>query len=947
MRLAAIAALALAGTSFGALTTGAEAQTVDTPGAALPAQTVPEPDDQSDIVVLGSRIPRVQKEGPAPVTTITADDFLRNGYQNVPDVLRAITQNSGETQGPQSYSANDFTPGAQQVDLRGLGPNHTLVLVNGRRIADFPLPLGGNSNFADISNIPIGLIERVEVLSGSASAIYGSDAISGVVNFKLKDSADGTRIDFRYGATDHGGGSSMRLTATTGWRTGGFHGVAGVELFKQNPLWMWERSRQDSTADNPTTETPLARRNFLRADEYVYYINPGKATCDALAYTNGGTTYYAAREGRDTFAGDGYFCGSNEAVAYGTMINERKAITGYTSFGYEFSDKLEFFVDAQASYSELKLMRDVLDWYYEAPDGNEEGTFYNPMYLAPDQTWSGYQLDNWSRLFTPEEMGGFEPAMTHNNSTNFNVTAGLKGKFGDTWAYEVGVNHAEYSSWVSFPQVIIDKSNALFLGQPVNDPLNDTGYARFDANPARLYKPLTPAEYASITAASVYKPKSWVNNLSAQVTNTELFRLPAGPVGFAAVAEIGNQGYDLNPDPLALKQYYVGIIDSDGYGKRNHWAVGGELRVPVLSVLELNGAGRYDHYSFGGGDIGKFTYNFGAELRPVKSLLLRAAYGTGFRAPDLNYVFRGPGNVHSGGSDYYLCRRDEPGEAIDDCTWGDEGFVVHKTGNRALQPETSTSLNAGAVFQPWRGFYISADYFRVNMKNQVLDQEVDTILRAEADCRLGQTNSGSPIDSSSPTCADAIARVTRYAGGTLDERIQAVRINPINIAEEMTDGIDVAANLQIPIHGRGAGTITANVSYTYVFNHTITQYPGDPEINKLAFDSDYYIPRDKGTASISWSLDGFTATVTGQRLGKLPNYDEDAYIKASYLFNLSAQYLINDHLQISGTINNLFDQEPISDPTWGSYPYYNSSWFDGVGRSYYLQLTWKFGGKPL
>jgi len=100
----------------------------------------------------------------------------------VPDVMRSLTQNGGATQSQQDYSGGDFSPGSQQVDLRGLGPNHTLVLVNGRRIADFPLPFKGRSNFTDISNIPIGMIDRVEVLTGSASAVYGSDAISGVVN---------------------------------------------------------------------------------------------------------------------------------------------------------------------------------------------------------------------------------------------------------------------------------------------------------------------------------------------------------------------------------------------------------------------------------------------------------------------------------------------------------------------------------------------------------------------------------------------------------------------------------------------------------------------------------------------------------------------------------------------------------------------------------------------
>lgn len=932
--------MALAGVSLWVLAGASQAQAQDQSAADPAAASA----SQAEIVVLGSRIPRVQAEGPAPVTTITANDILRNGYQSIPDVLRAISQNGGETQSQQSASGASFTPGAQQVDLRGLGPNHTLVLVNGRRIADFPLPFQGNSNFTDISNIPVGLIDNLQVLSGSASAIYGSDAIAGVVNFQLKTKPDGTRIDLRYGNTEHGGGASYRLTGTTGWETGGFHGVLGIELLSQRPLWQYQRSRQDSTADNPTTATPLARRTFLRTDEYTGYINPGANTCAALSGLNGGTVYYASRPRYDTISGPGYFCGSNESVAYGTMISDRKSMSAYSALGYSLGDNVELFTDLQFSYSELKLFRDVLSWYYVAPDGNEEGTFFNPG-LSPDATDSGRQLDNWTRQFTPEEMGGLQKGMTRNNAVSFSITPGIKGKFGEgRWSYEVSFNHSEYRSKIFFPKVVIGKANAFFLGAQQGVDA-DSGYPIFDADPARLYKPLTPSEFASITADSIYRPKSWVNNASATLSTTELFRLPAGPVGFAAVIEGGNQGFNLRPDPLALTHYYVGLVDSDGRGTRDHWAAGGELRVPVFKFLQLSGAARYDHYAFADSRFGKLTWNLGGELRPNDTLLLRAAYGTGFRAPDLNYVFRGLGNTHPSATDYYLCRQTGQTDPISDCQYADEGIIAYRNGNRRLRPETSTSFNAGAVWQPRTWFDISADYFRVAMKNQVLDMDLDTVLRDEANCRLGATSAGTAVDRNSPTCVDAIARVKRYVGGALDGMVQGVAIEPINVAEETTDGIDLAAHLRI--RTIAIGDFTLSGAWTYVFNHTTRQYPGDPQINKLAYDSKYDIPRDKGMLSLSWKLDRLTTTISGQRLGKLPNYDQDAYIKASYLFNLSAQYRINDRLQLSGTINNLFDQAPIRDRTYSSYPYYDISWFDGVGRSFYLQLSYKMGGNPL
>ncbi|WP_159979693.1 MULTISPECIES: TonB-dependent siderophore receptor [unclassified Novosphingobium] len=899
----------------------------------------PTPEDA--IVVTGSRIPRVATEGPAPVTVINSKTILENGYASVPDILRAVTQNGGETQSQQSFSGASFTPGAQQVDLRGLGPNHTLVLVNGRRIADFPLPFQGRSNFTDISNIPVSMIEQVEVLSGSASAIYGSDAIAGVINFKLKDKIDGTTIDYRHGRTEHGGGMSHRLSVTSGWSSDRFHIVGGAEYMLQRPLWAYQRKIQDSTADNPTTASPLARRTFLRYDpDADEYVDPGAATCGRLSSLNGGSTYYASRPRYGAYDDDledygpGYFCGSNTSVGYGTVISRREGFNSYASAGYELSDAAELFVDVQFGISKVALMSDVLDWGFQSSSGSSDTTFYN----AYDD-----RLDDWYRQFTPEESGGFGKVMTRNRQTTFSVTPGVKGALSDKWSYELSLNHSEYRAKVQFPQVIAAKANALFLGEQAGTD-EDSGYPIFNADPARLYTPLSGAEYDSITAYSVYRPKSWTDNLSATITSTSLFDLPAGPVGFAAVAEAGKQGYDLNPDPLALTDYYYGLKDSDGHGKRSHWALGGELRVPVTSFLQLSGAARYDGFRFAGSTIGKFTYNGGLELRPMQSLLLRAAYGTGFRAPDLHYVFTGPGNTHPSATDYYLCRSEEPDEDIGDCSYSDEGIVAQRNGNRSLKPETSKSINAGFVWQPSRHFDVSVDYFRVSLSNQVQDLSIDQLLRDEADCRLGETNSGSAVDINSPTCQDALARVQRYASGVNEGELDAVSVNPINIAREKTSGIDIAFHGNLPT---SFGLFALSASHTHVFKHSFRQYPGDPTIDKLAYDSGYDIPRDKSTASLTWSLDQLSWTVSGTRLGKLPNYDEDAYIKASYLFNTSIQYDFTDHLRGSLTVNNVLDKNPVKDRTYAAYPYYDISWFDSVGRSIYLEMTWKLGGKGL
>lgn len=900
-------------------------------GVCLPALATPalaqdagSTSGAEEIIVTGSRIPTIRDQGPSPVTVIDSDTIRQNGYTSVPELLAAMTQNSGETQSPQSGSSADFTPGAQQVDLRGLGPNHTLVLVNGRRIADFPLPYIGRSNFTDISNIPVSLIDKVELLSGAGSAIYGSDAIAGVINFKMKEKLDGITLDYRYGFTEHGGGESHRFTATAGWSTDRFNISGGIEYLDQSPLWAYDRAIQDSTLDNPVNT--LARRTFLRIDENVDYIAPPAGACDALSSLNGGTVtlYNRPRYGD--------FCGSQESIAYGTIISGRKGFNSFGTMSYELSDNAKLFTDFQFGISNVRLMYDVTAWAFEQSSSSADNYFYN-AYTD--------QLEDWSRQFTPEETGGLE--MQRIKQTTYSITPGIRGSFGDSWDYELSFNYSRYQSVVRWPQIINSKAQDLFLGPRLGID-DDSGYPIYNANPTRLYTALTTAEYDSISADTVYRPYSWTSNLQATLTNGELFELPAGPVGFAAVAEYGKQGYDLRPDPLALTDYYYSWRDSDGKGKRSHGAIGGELRVPLLDFVSVTGAGRYDWFSFAGREIGKFTYNGGIEIRPTDSLLFRAAYGTAFRAPDLHYVFTGPGNLQSSVNDYYLCAVEEPDEDISDCTYSDTGVVVNRNGNSDLRAETGKTFTAGFVFAPSSRLHLSVDYFDVRLDNQVADLSIDTLARTEADCRPATPGGATELDPNSPTCQDAIARISRFTSGSLAGQISSVRVNPINIANERTNGIDIAIRGSVPT---SFGTFSLSLGHSHVFDHTFQQYPGDPIEDKLAVDSGYYLPRDKSTGSLSWENDGLRLTVSGTRLGKLPNYDEDAFIKASYLFNATVQYDFTDHLRASLTVRNLLDTNPVKDPTWSSYPYYNTSWFDSIGRSAFLQVTYKIGGAGL
>lgn len=903
---------------------------------ATPAQTAPdtkqdEPTELERIQVTGSRIPRAQVEGPAPISVVNAEAIKAGGFTTIPELLRSLTQNGGETQSQQSAGGADFSPGAQQVDLRGLGPNHTLVLVNGRRIADFPLPFGGRSNFTDISSIPLGMIDRVEILTGSASAIYGSDAISGVVNFILKSHAEGTTVDYRYGWTEDGGGQSNVLNLSGGFSRNAFSLVAGLEYRDQRPLWGYQREQQDSSADAPNpSRYGYAPRDFLITDWWDDYIDPGEDTCAGLSHLNEGTMGYAYRRNY------GNYCGSERGIAYRTMISERKGANGYASMSYQLENGGEWFADLQAGHHKVSLFRAPRTWSLMMPDGNEEGYFYNQ---------ATEQIEYWQRRFTLEEMGGLKTGMVNTTQDTFGLTTGFKGTLWSEWDYEAAFSHSQYKAKISWPQIVAATANRLFLGeqQPGSYTWRGDEYPIFNADPARLYTPLSQGEYDSIFAYTTYHPQSESQTLAFTLTQGELFELPGGAAGFAATAEFGHQSYDLKPDPLATQYYYYSWKDSDGKGSRNRWALAGELRMPLLDSLNLSVAARQDQYRFAGRHPGKLTWSTGLEWRPIDSLLMRGSYGTAFRAPDLHYVFAGPGNDETSVIDYFRCATEEPDEGIEDCSYNSEGIIRSRTGSTDLDPETSRSWTVGTVWSPTDFLDISLDWFDIDMRDQVQDLRASDVMRWERDCRLGINGASNSPD----TCADMLARITRTSGGS----IYGVHVNPINIARENTSGIDASANFRWET---AIGTFRLNAQHTWVDHHEIRLYPDAPVIDMFAVNSGYDIPRTKSSARISWAREAWSVSFQGTRIGRLPNgwsYDEvweegdpGPTIPATWRYNGNVQYAFNDRARLSLSVVNLFDKAPPYDPTYTSYPYYDISWFDTQGRSFYLQYTQTFGG---
>ena len=219
-------------------------------------------------------------------------------------------------------------------------------------------------------------------------------------------------------------------------------------------------------------------------------------------------------------------------------------------------------------------------------------------------------------------------------------------------------------------------------------------------------------------------------------------------------------------------------------------------------------------------------------------------------------------------------------------------------------------------------------------------------MRWERDCRLGINGA----DPGSATCVDMLARVTRTNTGA----IYGVHVNPINIANESTDGVDFSTHVRMET---GFGTFRLAGNYTWVRTHEIQEYPDEAVVDMFAVNSGYDIPRSKASLRLSWEREGWSAAIQGRRLGSLPNgwsYDEvweegdpGPKIGATYRYNATFGYAFSDHSSVTLSVVNLFDKNPPHDPTYTSYPYYDISWFDTQGRSFFLQYTHKFGGEAL
>ncbi len=911
---------------------------------ALAAESTSDNNVEEEIEVVqvtGSRIKRANFEGIAPVVTISAADIEMQGHANVFDALDSLAQNTGIFVGEEN--TNNFNANAQAINLRGFGSGYTLTLVNGRRIPVLPKPSGSVAgNIVNLAMIPTEAVERIEILSGGASAIYGSDAVAGVVNIILKDDIDYNEITMRYGDTKDGGGESKKITISTGGTHDKFSYTAVLEIDKRDPIHGDDRDWFDEPSDGPDESRHGASQvmsYWARWQPDPWMMMDLSGRCEPLGYED------VQPPGRKHFDPDPYYCGDNVYDTY-TIRNDR--------------DKVSAFINAEYETEFGRLFATVLGTRSEGDAGlyrYSYGFDYDVMTDINDSSsWQGSR-HAW-RSFRSDEVPTSNQEF---DETSWTGIFGVEGVIADAYDYSLTFTASRYDYEDTVVRFNDQKMLGLLFGEKGVDwdqPWDGSRWATVNASqlndnfePTNIdyFGTLTPDMFDDVTHDSTGDGDSYLYSLSFDVTGS-LIELPAGDLQFAFVTEYMKEGYEFDTDQETVQGDIYGWSGITGDGDRDHYAVGLELSIPLLeknsSVGSLEGmlAGRYDYYDDKSDVGGAFTYQVGLTWRPIEEIMIRSSYSTSFRAPDMHYMYAGESSSFASSTDYLKCVQTEgltSGQGWGECAdnYGISARQESK-GDLSLEEETGDSLNVGLVADITDDWSITVDYYELSLEKKIGNLGASTVLRYEAECTVGFTEFGETVDKDSAKCQEMLGRVAR--GGPRGDTVLSTVTSPFNTGEREQKGMDISSKFTHSFEHYGA--IFFNVNYTHIFETNERFLPEDDleDIRDLQWNNEF---RTHTNATLGWYNDDVSVSLFANRLGSSPvrwSDDENERYDSWTTYNLNINYHVNDDLDISASVVNLFDKKPHQHESEKWWPFADISKYNAVGLEYFVTASYRF-----
>jgi len=914
------------------------------------------------VEITGSNIRRITSETASPVLALTREDIAKSGRSSVAELLQTLSvDNQGSV--PKNFGAG-FASGASGISLRGLGAASTLVLLNGRRIAPFGLADDGQKVFSDLNLIPLEAVERIEILKDGGSAIYGSDAIAGVVNVILRKDYQGLSVNASYGTTQYGNGQEKRASITGGFgdlQTQGFNVLANLEVGRQGAIYNRDINDRDyigkqdlrylgfsanqtvasvSAGGNGAITTNNAAGSSIngnvRNPVTLDYYNRGNLAGLGFTRTFPGA---ACSNFTDHPQGDpGGGCLTDAAHDYGQIQPSQKYINFFTRGTLNILPTLQ-------GYAEF-------NWYnnkneaYTTPSqvSNSVGYPGGPVSNAgvslgathPDNPYFGTD----ARLRYLAFDNG--PRVRNGDSDFYRVLVGLKGTAAQ-WEYDTGFLYSETKGHdVRTGYLQRDVTFALLNPSAANVAAATAGSAAYAALPPGTVWRI--AENAGLNSAALYaamSPAITSDSLSkiTQIdvkASREIGKLDGGPVGLAVGAELRRESISLTPVTGTERGNVIGLGYSAYDGGRTVAAGYVEVLAPVLKQLELSAALRYDHYSDAGNST---TPKFGVKYTPIRELALRGTYAQGFRAPSPAENGVGGLAAFSTATDPLRCNL---GIAA---ACAPAAVAVITSPNPALKPEKSDNYTLGMVFEPTSKTSIAIDYFDIRRKGEINQEQTDAAVAAGHIARDPTTATTVPGDPG---------------------QIVAVLGQYVNSSQTKVRGFDVDAKQGFDLGG-GFGKLTLTAQWTHLFtfkrtevdgssrdfagthgNCDVTNCIGTPadRANFGAFvDSGAYRVGINAIYRASIENKNFKDDPAGCASTFADGSDAPAGCRvASFTtFDLVGRWLPMKNLEIYGSIRNLFDRQAPLDPlTYGQQSFNPLDYAGAVGRFYTVGLKYRF-----
>jgi iron complex outermembrane receptor protein len=894
--------------------------------SAVGAQEAAEDKNLEEIVVTATGTHISGFDAPTPLTMLSQEELKSKAVDRISDLIVDVPQLAAN----QNFGRTSVAIGASNFDLRGLGPTRTLLLLDGRRVA--PTEPTGT---IDTNIIPTSLIKGMDIVTGGASAAYGSDAVSGVVNITLDDRFEGFKTDLQYGISTYGDVQAPAASVTLGhaFADNRLHVVGALDYY-DNHGQLYQDSRPWGRNNYALITNPNGPPNRLEAanTRYSQLTDGGVAALNNIAALKGiqfgpGGTVLPFNYG--TSVGTQFMIGGDGGTMGGSanILPELQRKSAFTRIGYDITDKVSIFADAL--FANIDAFSDsAFVATNRAPLAININNAFLPAQVRNTMAANKVTTFYLGRIIEEE---GRSNTSVDNKVQRYGV--GLKGEFASTWHWDVAAqfgktnyyrddgNNQNTRRFGLGVDSVINPAN----GQPIcrsllNAP-NSTDPDIAHCVPINVFGAgsISPAALAYFTGDGLLSSEQ-KQSLAGGNIDGKPFSTWAGDVSVAVGAEYRKDEIHASSDAVSQNSGWFNVNSKPLSGSVNVKEAYTEVDIPLLKQLpfgyamDVDGAIRYTDYSISGAVT---TWKAGINYSPVADVRLRATLSRDIRAPSVN-------ELYSGQSQFVT-------NLIDPRNNSNPVVPLLTGGNLNLTPETSRAWTAGIVYQPswFDGFRASIDYYHFNITNAITTLSGQQII--DGCFKLHQTG--------------LCDQITQNAAGA----ITAVSGTLLNAAASATDGFDTEIGYMKPALG---GKFDFRLLSTFV-NELTTTINGvtTDTVNQLGSESAGGIPKWRAVGSVHFIHPSFTA-------GVLVRYVDHGLFNTTYVQGVdinnnhiaSRTYVdldlaknVGEHFELYAKINNVFNVFPPLAPNQITEPNYNGGSFqDRIGRYFKVGVRAQF-----